>query len=308
MVTVSRNDDGQRIDNFLLREIKGAPRSFVYRILRRGEVRVDGRRAKPVYRLKAGESVRIPPMRGGDASGVGDAAIPEGWRKRLSAAVIHEDADLLVINKPANLAVHGGSGVPWGVIEAFRVIRPDLKHLELVHRLDRGTSGVLVMAKRRNVLKELHEKFRGRDMEKVYVCLLSGALPRGPVPVEAKLARDQVIGGERMVRASVDGKESRTVFKARQRWPGLTLAEAVIGTGRTHQIRVHAAHIGHPVVGDDKYGDRDVNKVARQKGCKRMFLHAEQLAFSRDDGRDHRFCAPLPPELADVLNKLEAGE
>lgn len=297
---------GQRLDNFLLRELKGVPKSRIYRLLRKGEVRVNGGRSGPEYKLADGDEVRLPPVRTAAEQDVAPPA--KGLLQQLEAAIIYEDDGLVVLNKPPGVAVHGGSGVRHGVIEGLRALRPSAPFLELVHRLDRDTSGCLMIAKRRSRLRQLHELLRNGGVEKRYVTLLAGKLPRGVIPVEASLNRFQLQGGERMVRVADEGKEARTVFRTLERFPGATLAEARIDTGRTHQIRVHAAHLGHPVVGDDKYGDREINKAFREFGVRRLFLHAQGLTLHWQDKPPLALTAPLYQDLDEVLVRLRAQD
>lgn len=301
---VGEDSAGQRIDNFLVRELKGVPKTRVYRLLRKGEVRVNGGRIDAAYRLALGDEVRIPPVRQGEGAAPSQPAA--ALLERVERSVLVEDEQLLVLNKPAGIAVHGGSGIAHGVIEALRVLRPKAPFLELVHRLDRETSGCLLIAKRRSALRQLHELLRNGGFEKRYLALLAGKLPRGAIPVEVALDRTQVRGGERMVEVSSEGKHARSVFRAVQRFPGATLAEVEIATGRTHQIRVHAAHLGHPVIGDDKYGDREVNKAFRAHGLKRLFLHAHSLRVHWPDRPPLEVSAPLTEDLEQVLARMSA--
>lgn len=304
-IRIAAEQAGQRVDNFLLRELKGVPKSRIYRLLRRGEVRVNGGRSNPDYKLAIGDEVRLPPVRTGDSA---DNTPPgKGLLAQLETAILYEDSTLLALNKPPGIAVHGGSGVRHGVIEGLRALRPNAPFLELVHRLDRDTSGLLLVAKRRSRLRQLHEQLRGNTIEKRYLALLAGRLPRGPVPVEAPLDRFQ-LGGERMVRVAESGRHARTVFRATERFPGATLVEARIDTGRTHQIRVHAQHLGHPVIGDDKYGDREVNKLFRGAGVRRLFLHAHGLTLPQEGGEPLELTAPLYKDLDEVLARLRAQE
>ena len=295
---------GQRIDNFLLAQLKGVPKSLVYRILRRGEVRVNKGRVKPSYRVAAGDQVRLPPLR------LGLEKAPPRPSKALAAqldqAVLYEDDLVLVLNKPAGLAVHGGSGISLGVIETLRALRPGAE-LELVHRLDRDTSGCLLVSKRRSALRRLHAQLREGTVDKRYLVLLAGRLSRPVVEVTAPLRKNLLQGGERMVQVDLaEGKPARTVFRSRRRLGALTLAEVQLDTGRTHQIRVHAAHLGAPVAGDDKYGDASVNARLRALGLKRLFLHAAALSFRPRDGEPPiRVEAPLPEALDNVLNTLK---
>jgi len=297
--------EGQRLDNFLMGRLKGVPRSHLYRVLRRGEVRVNKGRVKPGYRLQAGDLVRIPPLRTAERDVL--TKPPRVLLERLEAAVLYEDDRLIAVNKPAGLAVHGGSGLSFGLIEAMRVLRPR-GELELVHRLDRDTSGILLLAKRRGALRELHRLIRENAVEKRYVALLTGRLSRRQVPVDAPLRKNTLKSGERVVVVDPEeGKPSRTVFRVLRPFGDLTLAEAELVTGRTHQIRVHAAHLGAPVAGDQKYGDEAANRRLRELGLKRLFLHASALTFSPEfAARQMRIEAPLPLELEAVISALQA--
>ncbi|HEY6644917.1 RluA family pseudouridine synthase [Povalibacter sp.] len=295
-------EDGQRIDNFLLRILKDAPRSLVYRILRSGEVRVNSKRIGPDYRLVAGDRVRVPPVKLKPREPTDSPS--RSLRDFIAAAVIHDDRDLLVINKPAGVAVHGGSGLSHGVIETLRALHPELKELELVHRLDRETSGCLLIAKRRAVLRELHAMFREREMAKRYLTLVCGKWPFGKKTIDLPLKTNQKQGGERVVRVHAEGQAAVTTFKPVTHFGKLaTLLDVDLGTGRTHQIRVHAAHAGHPVAGDEKYGDRERDALLKPFGLSRMFLHAHSLSFERA-GQPFTITAPLPPELQSVLDAL----
>lgn len=301
-VAAGEGDAGQRIDNFLLRMLKGAPRSLVYRILRSGEVRVNSGRIGPDYRLVEGDRVRVPPVRIKPSESTN--APSKSLREFVASAVIYEDRDLIVVNKPAGVAVHGGSGLSFGVIETLRTVYPELKELELVHRLDRETSGCLLVAKRRAVLRELHALLRERDMEKRYLTLVCGRWPFGTKTIDLPLKTNLKQGGERVVRVHADGQNAITTFKPIQHFGKLaTLLDVNLGTGRTHQIRVHAAHAGHPVAGDEKYGDRDRDALLKPFGLKRMFLHAHSLTFVRAGG-PFSVSAPLPAELQAVLDEL----
>lgn len=305
-VVAETGDEGQRIDNFLLRILKDVPRSLVYRILRTGEVRVNGGRVKPEHRLTAGDRVRVPPVA---TKPKGEAATPsKSLRELIASAVIYEDRDLIVIDKPAGVAVHGGSGLSHGVIEVLRVIHPELKELELVHRLDRDTSGCLLIAKRRAALRELHRALREREMQKHYRALVVGRWPFGRKTIDLPLKTNLKQGGERVVRVHPDGQHAISTFEPLQTFGKLaTLLDVKIGTGRTHQIRVHAAHAGHPIAGDDKYGDRERDQALKPHGLNRMFLHAYSLTFLRP-GTTELFTvtAPLPEELQSIVDKLAA--
>ncbi len=301
-VEVPEDRDGQRVDNFLTARLKGVPKSLVYRLLRTGQVRVNGKRAKPDLRLAAGDAVRIPPVRTAERADPGPP--PVGQTARIEAAILHEDRDFLVIDKPSGIASHGGSGVSFGAIELLRAARPR-SALELAHRLDRDTSGVLVFAKKRSALTALQTEIREGRVEKRYLALLAGTLPQSKLTVDAPLRKSVLQGGERMVRIDEEGKPSRSRFTEVERYTAATLAEIAIETGRTHQIRVHAAHIGHPVAGDEKYGDREFNRRMRDAGLKRLFLHAARFEFSIGE-RSYGFSAPLPQELKWVLDTLGA--
>lgn len=295
---------GQRIDNFLLRELKGVPKSYVYRILRRGEVRINKGRVKPVYRLKPGDLVRIPPVR------VAATEVSTGpshqLQHRLEQAIIYEDERFMVLNKPSGLAVHGGSGMAFGVIEAIRHLRSDYRSLELVHRLDRDTSGCLLISKRRSTLRTLHELMRQNQVDKRYLALLDGSWRKGTQVVRAALRKNTLQGGERVVRVAADGKPAETRFRRIDRFKRATLVEAQLLSGRTHQIRVHSAWLGSPVLGDEKYGDSLANKWARARGLRRLFLHAHALRFRwPGEKQDFAVLAPLPDELQIVLQILK---
>lgn len=304
VVEIDAGHAGQRLDNFLLGELKGVTRSLVYRIVRKGEVRVNRGRAKPTYRLVLGDQVRIPPLR--VAPPAPASGVPHALGAELEAAVLYEDAELLAINKPAGLAVHGGSGLRFGLIEALRGLRPHTPFLELAHRLDRETSGVLVLAKSRRMLTQLHALLRGGGMRKEYLALLHGRWQGGARTVDAPLARTGRRGNERLVEvAEEEGSDALSRFRPLRRLREHTLVAVDIGTGRTHQIRVHAASLGHPVVGDKKYGDFAADRAARELGLKRQFLHAAKLEFQLpDSGRRHRFEAPLPEDLQAYLDRL----
>jgi len=304
-VEATEGDVGQRLDNFLLRVFKTVPKSHVYRVLRKGEVRVNGKRAKPETRLVIGDRVRIPPIRVEPRPQQSKPS--NSLQTFISTAIIHEDRDLLIINKPSGVAVHGGSGLAFGVIEALRAARPELTELELVHRLDRDTSGVLLLAKRRAALREMHAALREREMTKRYLALVCGRWTLGKKTIELPLLTNQKQGGERMVRVHPEGQAAHSVFMPKQHFGRLvTLMDIEIGTGRTHQIRVHAAYAGHPVAGDEKYGDKECNDSLRPFGLKRMFLHAQSLQFVKP-GTTEQFMitAPLSDELQMVLKKLE---
>ena len=307
LVRVPEDREGQRLDNFLLLQLKGAPRSLVYKLVRSGQVRINGKRAKADSRLAGGDEVRIPPVRLAEPGEV--KAPPKGMLERLEASIVFEDKALLAISKPSGIATHGGSGISFGVIEALRALRPG-EPLELVHRLDRDTSGVLVLAKKRSALLELQRLMRaGEDDEgpaKRYLALLVGRVPNGTLTVDAPLQKSVLQGGERMVRVDPAGKPSVSHVKVLERRGGHSFCEVRIETGRTHQIRVHAAHLGHPVAGDEKYGDREANKrLVEQAGLRRLFLHAASIEFALENGaKPYLINAPLPDDLKAVLDRL----
>jgi 23S rRNA pseudouridine955/2504/2580 synthase len=301
--TVTEQDAGQRIDNLLMRHFKTVPRSHVYRLLRKGEVRVNRKRVDAQYRVVAGDEVRLPPVR---IDPTGEPSRPSSSLQELiEAAVIFQDKHLLVIDKPAGVAVHGGSGMSHGVIEALRASRPR-ETLELVHRLDRDTSGCLAVARDRTTLTSLHALIRESGMHKTYLGLVSGSWQLGTKRIDAPLATDDRRHGERHVRVAAAGKDSVSVFKPVQFFGSLaTLMEVDIPTGRTHQIRVHAAFAGHPLLGDDKYGDRERNAEIKHHGLRRIFLHAHSIAFEWPaTGVPFHVNAPLPAELATVLDAI----
>ena len=301
LVTVEPGRGGQRIDNFLSTRLKGVPRSLIYRILRTGQVRVNGRRAKPDTRLADGDEVRIPPVRVAEREP--GAAPADDQLVRIERAIVHEDRDFLVIDKPSGVASHGGSGVSFGAIELLRAARPH-DTLELVHRLDRDISGVLVLARRRPALTGLQAAIREGRATKRYLALVRGHLPQARITVDAPLRKSVLQGGERMVRVDPEGKESVSHFIQVERHADATFVEVAIETGRTHQIRVHGAHIGHPLAGDEKYGDKAFNRSLREVGLKRLFLHAARFEFSLGE-RDYSFTAPLPADLRGVVDRLQ---
>lgn len=297
---------GQRLDNFLLRELKGAPKSLIYRILRKGEVRLNGGRVQPDRRLSVGDKLRIPPVRLGERAQQ-PLRPPPGWAERLQDAVLHDDRDVLVLDKPAGLAVHKGSGIDFGVIELLRALRPEQPFLELAHRLDRETSGCLVLAKTPEALRRIQEALRAGQVEKRYLALVRGYWNHGKREVSASLRRNVLRGGERMVEVTADGKAALTRFQPVSLFKSASLLSADIVTGRTHQIRVHAAHIEHPLAGDEKYGDSAFNlMMAERWGLRRLFLHAHSVTLGLG-GRDIAVSAPLGPELKMVLERLATG-
>jgi 23S rRNA pseudouridine955/2504/2580 synthase len=300
-LVVDEHAEGQRIDNFLLRVLKGVPKSHVYRILRSGEVRVNGGRADPTRRLLTGDRLRLPPVRVGDTTAA-PAVRPLG----LMRHVLHEDHALLVVDKPAGVAVHGGSGVSAGVIESLRAERPELRFLELVHRLDRDTSGVLMLAKKRSALVALHAQIRDGRVDKRYLALAEGTWSVERRSVRAPLVRHVLDNGDRRVSVAEDGQASRTDFRRVETVGDLTLVEARLFTGRTHQIRVHLAHVRTPIAGDEKYGDFARNRERTRQGLKRMFLHASRLCLAHPDdaARELVLEARLPDELTRFLDSM----
>lgn len=297
---------GQRIDNLLVRLLKGVPRSHVHRLVRTGQVRVNSRRVDATYKVQAGDRIRIPPVRTG--ADEHPAASPRPVVSRLEERILFEDDSLLVLDKPSGMAVHGGSGVSRGVIEEMRLSRPQLKFLELVHRLDRETSGVLMLAKKRAALVGLHAAIRTGRVRKFYAALVLGRVPLGRRIVDAPLEKFLLPGGDRRVKVGAEGQSASTIVTARRHADGHTLVEAELLTGRTHQIRVHCAHLGHPIAGDDKYGDFAANKDLARQGLKRMFLHATRLVLAHPaTGESLRFDAPLPPDLAAFVARLDAA-
>ena len=302
-LVVKEDAEGQRIDNFLMARLKGVPKSWVYRVLRRGEVRVNKGRVKPTRKLAIGDQVRIPPVRQSQQQSV---APGEGMRRLIEQSILFEDDALLVVNKPSGVAVHGGSGVSNGVIETLRALRPQASYLELAHRLDRDTSGCLMLAKKRSALQQLQKLQLAGRVEKRYLALLCGRWRKGRVTADAPLRKNTLKSGERVVRVDPQGKPAVTHFEVLQRFDGYQLVEARLETGRTHQIRVHAQHLGSPIAGDPKYGEDVVNQVLREQGLQRLFLHAWKLDFPWEGRKGgYHFEAPLPPELQTFLDKLK---
>ena len=303
-VEISEDNSDQRLDNFLITRLKGVPKSHIYRIVRKGEVRVNKGRVDVKYRLIVGDIVRIPPVR--VAERTEESFVTQNLKDALLQGILFEDEGFLIMNKPAGFAVHGGSGVSSGIIEGLRLIRPEAHFLELVHRLDKDTSGCLLIAKKRSALRKLHELFRDDQIHKTYQALLAGQWARKKLVVTAPLLKNISKGGERMVVISQSGKAAETLFRRLKLFRNATLVEASPKTGRTHQIRVHAASFGHPIVGDERYGQDEVNKVFKNKGYKRMFLHAETLKFQHPvTGVLMSISAPLPSQLEDLLKHEE---
>ena len=323
-VRVDEEDAGQRLDNFLLRQLKGVPKTHVYRIIRSGEVRLNKGRAAADTRVQAGDMVRLPPLRVSERAAEKTQAMADQVARGAPArefVVLLEDEHLLAIDKPAGVAVHGGSGVSFGVIEQLRMARPQAKFLELVHRLDRDTSGILLIAKKRSALKHLQDQFRERETGKTYLALVAGRWPANKKVLDKPLHKYLLPDGERRVKVvskeDPDGMHSVTLVKVAQRLTcklasakessvELSLLEVTLKTGRTHQIRVHVASEGHPILGDDKYGDFELNKalqrMAGASALKRMFLHAWRLQFNHPVSAERvELLSPLPPELENFL-------
>lgn len=303
LIEVAPELAGQRIDNFLITALKGVPKTLIYRILRKGEVRVNKGRIKPEYKLQAGDVVRVPPVRLPERDE--PAPVAQGLLQRLEAAIVYEDKALIVLNKPAGIAVHGGSGLSFGVIEALRQMRPDAKELELVHRLDRDTSGLLMIAKKRSMLRHLHAALRGDGVDKRYMALVRGHWATAKKQVNAPLQKSNLRSGERMVEINDEGKEALTMFRVLRRFGEFaTMVEARPITGRTHQIRVHTLHAGHCIAGDTKYGEEGFSKEIRDLGGKRLFLHAYMLTVPMPDGGEMKFQAPVDDMWAKTVERL----
>ncbi|WP_300329772.1 RluA family pseudouridine synthase [Accumulibacter sp.] len=311
---ITENEGGQRLDNLLFKKCKGVPKSHVYTVVRSGQVRVNGRRADAAYRLQIGDVLRIPPMR--VASANGEQAAIAGAELKVHLPVLYEDEALLIVDKPAGIAVHGGSGESFGVIEALRRQRPQARFLELAHRLDRETSGILLLGKKRSALLALHQMFREGGQagavgaaDKRYQVLVCGRWSEPLRHVRLPLLKYLLSSGERRVRVADDGRAAHTVFRLLARWERFSLLEAELRTGRTHQIRVHLAHLGFPVAGDEKYGDYTANHALAREGLKRMFLHAWQMRFPHPvDGRRMVVQAPLPEALTRFVERLATPE
>ncbi len=302
-IQVSADQAGQRIDNFLSSRLKGVPKSRIYRLLRKGEVRVNKKRIKPEYRVAAEDMVRIPPVRTAQPPKLPVAGT--GLRQVLATSVIYENEDLLVVDKPAGLAVHGGSGINLGLIEALRQMRPEQKYFELVHRIDRDTSGCLLVAKKRSALRALQAQFREGRVDKHYRALVRGSWPRKLAHIEAPLTKNTLPSGEWLVRVDKAGKPASTLITLLETYAGASLLDVWLETGRTHQIRVHCQSVGHPLAGDSKYGDEAFNSSLRALGLQRMFLHAFEVVFALPGCEDKiSVCAPQPAELNRILERL----
>lgn len=305
LLAITSEQEGQRLDNFLAARLHGVPKSYIYRIVRKGDVRVNKGRIKPDYRLQAGDAVRIPPVHYEDKPN--DAPAQPGARviRMLSDSILFEDDGLLILNKPSGIAVHGGSGLNYGVIEALRSAYPDAPFLELVHRLDRDTSGCLMIAKKRSLLRRVHELLRTGGVHKRYQALVKGCWHGGARSVSAALRKNVLQSGERIVTVAADGKEAVTLFTPRTLFAEASLMDVTLMQGRTHQIRVHARHIGQNIAGDDKYGDDEFNEFMQTKGLKRLFLHAQTLRFQiPDTGQKINVSAALSVDLEQFLTRL----
>lgn len=302
--TVTEDDDGQRIDNYLLKTLKGVPKSMIYRLLRKGEIRVNKKRTKPDYKLKNEDVIRVAPIRISEKQTTVSTQL--NAVANLEKHILFEDERLLVLNKPSGMAVHGGSGVNFGVIEALRALRPDARMLELVHRLDRDTSGCLVVAKKRSALRNLHEQLREKKVQKFYHALVKGRWSNKLTRVTEGLKKNDLKSGERIVVVdNINGKESETRFKVLQYYKGATLVRAFPVTGRTHQIRVHCQTKGHPIACDPKYGHPEFDVAMKEQGLNRLFLHAASIEFNHPlTNKRIMIEAPLEPSLQKLLNKL----
>lgn len=300
---VNADHAGRRIDNFLAGYLKDIPKSRLYQMLRKGEVRVNSARIKQDHRLKEGDKIRIPPVFLGQSKD--DVQIPDRLIKILTDNILYENNFILVLNKPAGISVHGGTRQQFGIIEAMRKFRPETENLDLVHRLDKDTSGCLLIAKNHRALRSLHDQLKNGKIEKNYIALLKQKIKRKFLEVNIPLEKNKLVGKERMVQAKKDGKQAVTKFLIEKHFKNSSLAKIRLVTGRTHQIRVHAAQLGHPVAGDRKYGDRNFNNEIRRAGLKRLFLHADSLKFiNPETGKYIHINAPLPYELGEVLKKL----
>lgn len=303
-ITITSSDEGQRIDNFLVKVLKGVPKSRIYRAITKGEVRVNKGRTKPTYRLKSEDIVRIPPIRTSDKRPVEKPSA--ALQSLITHSIIFEDDNFIVISKPCGMPVHGGTGANAGLIELLREMRPKSPFLELVHRLDKPTSGCLVIAKKRSALRACHELMRSNQVRKTYLLLVKGHCEQASQRVDVPLKKNVLNSGERIVKVDPMGKPSITVFKPLVAYKTATLMQARLVTGRTHQIRVHAAHIGHPIVGDEQYGDKEFNRLFKGLGLSRMFLHSAEVYFKLKEGQGMvGICAPLDRVLQEFLATLD---
>lgn len=300
-ISIDADQAGQRIDNFLLTLLKGVPKSKIYQIVRKGEVRVNKGRIKVHYKIQAGDNIRIPPVRVAKRD---DIIVSKSLIRLMLDSVIYEDDEIIALNKPSGIAVHGGSGIKVGVIESLRLAKPEAKFLELVHRLDKNTSGCLLIAKKRSALRFLQDRFRQHKIHKKYLALVKGNVKNKSYHVELGLLKITLPSGEQVVRVNTDGKKAISDFNVIASTKIASLYEVIIKTGRTHQIRVHAQSLGHPVAGDEKYGDDEFNSQMKSNGLKRMFLHAEKLTVKTPQGKVLNLRAPLDHELQKVLINL----
>ncbi|MFC0322307.1 23S rRNA pseudouridine(955/2504/2580) synthase RluC [Gallibacterium melopsittaci] len=304
-VTIESDEDQQRIDNYLLAKLKGVPKSLIYRIIRKGEVRVNKGRVKPEYKLQAGDIVRIPPVRVSEKTDTVPVSTKLNKVSELEQQILFEDDQLLIINKPSGIAVHGGSGLSFGVIEALRALRPQAKFLELVHRLDRDTSGILLVAKKRSALRNLHEQLREKTIQKDYLALVRGEWQSHCKVIKAPLLKNELSSGERIVKVSDQGKPSETRFRVEERFSFATLVKASPVTGRTHQIRVHTQYAGHPIAFDSKYGNKEFDQQLAPFGLQRLFLHAYSIRFTHPkSGEEMVVQAPLDKACKQLLVQL----
>lgn len=301
-IIISSAHEGQRLDNFLLTKLKGVPKTRIYRLIRKGEVRVNSGRTKPLYRLKLGDTVRVPPVR----MGVRETVKPSlELQSLLAASILYEDEELLVINKPSGLPVHGGTQVQCTVIDVLKAMMPDQPFLALAHRLDKETSGCLIVAKNRASLTELHDLLKAHKVQKTYCALTLGRWKNKITHVTLAMQKNQLRSGERVACISEEGKSARTDFIVTKEFGNASLMDVILHTGRTHQIRLHAQISGHPVAGDEKYGDKQFNQQMKQLGLRRLFLHAKKIEFVRKNGQHVSVLAPLDNRLNDVLKKLQ---
>ncbi|MBN2647721.1 MAG: RluA family pseudouridine synthase [Thiotrichales bacterium] len=308
-LTVGEEDQGQRLDNFLMRHFRKAPKTLIYRIVRKGEVRVNKGRSKVSDRIQAGDLVRVPPMQDVQVEKPSDGEIPLQELRQIEQSILFEDADLLVVNKPPGVAVHGGGGVRYGLIEVLRALRPQAKRMELVHRIDRDTSGCLLVAKKASVLKALHEQIRANQFEKRYLAMVVGRWPKAVNKVDLPLLKTHLPDGGWHVRVAQEGKPAISFFEWQDSLPGCDLMAVRLQTGRTHQIRVHALAHGCALVGDDRYGDREVNKQFRKQGMKRLALHAHILGFTHPvTQQPMRFEAPLWADFKRLMDRSSVDQ
>jgi len=305
-VEVGGEDEGQRLDNFLMRHLRKAPKTLIYRIIRKGEVRINKGRAKANTRLNVGDVVRIPPVKVPEKVEVKESDIPASELKRIEDNILYEDKDLMVVNKPSGVAVHGGGGIHFGLIEVVRALRPLAKRLELVHRIDRDTSGCLLIAKKASVLKNLHQQMRDDQFDKRYLAIVMGRWPQHKHKIDLPLRKDHLPDGGWHVRVAKDGKSALSYFKVEQHLDGADVVSVKLKTGRTHQIRVHALSQGCPLMGDDRYGDREINKKYRPLGMKRLALHAQFLGFTHPVTEQQMLIeAPLWHDFKRIIETLK---